>query len=84
MTILRRPTFEEATQAEDLAYELASKVTRLNGVGVIKTMFGYSIKINIYGGWVWGLPRRVNGVRVVYDYFVRPKSRALPSQSKSR
>jgi hypothetical protein len=74
---LRRTTYEEARAAEALAYELASKVANLNGVGIVNSIFGYRIKINLSDSWKPGLPKRVRGVRVVYDCFVRPAIRGL-------
>ena len=35
MKTFRSSTYEEARAAEDLAYELASKVAKTNGVGVM-------------------------------------------------
>lgn len=77
MKFFHRTTYEEALAAEDLAYELASKVAKTNGVGVIPYRSGYCVKINLHGFWRPGLPRRVNGVRVVYDFFVRASHRGL-------
>ena len=69
MKFFHRTTYEEALAAKDLAYELASKVAQTLGIGIGSSIFGHYIKINVHGFPRPGLPRRVNGVRIVYDYF---------------
>lgn len=60
-------SLERAEEVKPLVYELVSKMARINGIGIIHLPWTCAIKVNLNDEIVRGLPRRVEGVHVVYD-----------------
>lgn len=60
-------SYEEAEAAKPMVYEIVSKKACVNGISVVERLISYAVRVNLENGSTKGLPRRVNGVRVIYD-----------------
>lgn len=61
-------TIDDARRVKERAKTLASNVTRVMGVGVTKVDGAYAVKVNVQeeSAEVRKLPRKIDGVKVVY------------------
>jgi hypothetical protein len=59
---------EEAEAAKSLVYEIVSKKACVSGISIVHPLLSYAIRVNLENGLTRGLPRRVNGVRVIYEH----------------